>query len=184
LDATSPDKPGSEQEMNDKHGDDNCETTSLGSWKDGADGGPEPVDPEPSTSRSPSHHRMSWADMAQEEEDDFGGEEEEEDEVVDSSEIGKRSVDVNASTGALRVSVKAIEKPKPNLSREQREYIRFMDVERKKDFICLERVGGKIVNIVQGLELHKGIFSAAEQKRIVDYVYELQEMGRKRELKG
>lgn len=168
--------------MNDKHGDDNCETNSLGSWKDGADGGPEPVDPDPSTSGSPSHHRMSWADMAQEEEDDFGGEGE--DEEVDSSEILKRSVDVDASTGELRVSVKAIEKPKTNLSWERREYIRFMDVERKKDFICLERVGGKIVNILQGLELHKGIFSAAEQKRIVDYVYELEEKGRKRELKG
>ncbi|XP_062144180.1 RNA demethylase ALKBH9B [Alnus glutinosa] len=181
LDAPNPDKPGSEQGMNDKHGDDNCEANSLGSWKDGADGGPEPVDPDPSTSGSPSHHRMSWADMAQEEEDDFGGEGE--DEEVDSSEIRKRSVDVNASTGELRVSVKAIEKPKPNLSREQREYIRFMDVERKKDFMCFERVGGKLVNILQGLELHKGIFSAAEQKRIVDYVYELEAKGRKRELK-
>ncbi|MCH96178.1 hypothetical protein A2U01_0017161 [Trifolium medium] len=35
-----------------------------------------------------------------------------------------------------------------------------------------------------GLELHTGIFSAAEQKRIVGYVASLQEKGRKGELKG
>lgn len=67
---------------------------------------------------------------------------------------------------------------------DQREYIRFMNVERKKDFICLERVKGKFVNILEGLELHKGIFSAAEQKRVVEHVYMLEEMGRKGELKG
>ena len=73
---------------------------------------------------------------------------------------------------------------KPTLPREQREYIRFMNVRRKKDFICFERVNGKLVNILEGLELHTGIFSAAEQKRIVNYVASLQEMGRKGELKG
>ncbi|XP_061360945.1 RNA demethylase ALKBH9B-like [Gastrolobium bilobum] len=58
-----------------------------------------------------------------------------------------------------------------------------MNVRRKKDFICFERVHGKLVNILKGLELHMGIFSAAEQKRIVSYVASLQEMGRKGELK-
>jgi len=73
---------------------------------------------------------------------------------------------------------------KPTLPREQREYIRFMNVRRKKDFICFERVNGKLVNILEGLELHTGIFSAAEQKRIVSYVASLQEMGKRGELKG
>ncbi|KAL8046894.1 hypothetical protein ABFX02_08G203500 [Erythranthe guttata] len=74
-------------------------------------------------------------------------------------------------------------KSKVALSRDQREYIRFNNVQRKKDFICLERVDGKLVNILEGLELHKGVFSAAEQKRIVSYVENLQEMGKKGQLK-
>ena len=67
---------------------------------------------------------------------------------------------------------------------EQREYIRFMNVRRKKDFIYYERVNGKWMNILDSLELHTGILSAAEQKRIVNYVSSLQEMGRKEEFKG
>ncbi|XP_041020910.1 RNA demethylase ALKBH9B-like [Juglans microcarpa x Juglans regia] len=169
-------------EVSDDH-DENCDTNSIGSWKDGWSG---PVAREQSTSGSPSHHRMSWADIAQEEEDEFG--EEEKGEVVeeaeeDSETTTKRVVDVNAATGKLRISMKAVEKPKTNLSREQREYTRFMNVKRVKDFICLERFRGKIVNILEGLELHTGIFSAAEQKRIVDTVYIFQEKGRKGELK-
>lgn len=49
--------------------------------------------------------------------------------------------------------------------------------------ICLERVNGKIVNILDGLELHKGVFSAAEQIRIVKYVEKLDQMGKNGELK-
>jgi hypothetical protein len=86
----------------------------------------------------------------------------------------------NNNIGENRVVVS----DKATLPREQREYIRFMNVRRKKDFICFERVNGKLVNILEGLELHTGIFSAAEQKRIVDYVATLQEKGRKGELKG
>lgn len=171
--------------------DDNCdkdtegslkdgdETNSLGSWKDGVNGCSEPVSEasasgllgESPSIGTPSTH-MSWADMAQE--DELGEEEEQQ-------ELNKRVVDINASTGRLRIT-KVVDKPK--LSREQREHIRFMNVQRKKDFICLERVKGKFVNILEGLELHMGIFSAAEQKRIVEHVYELQEMGKKGQLKG
>lgn len=158
---------------------DEAETNSLGSWQDGinegneADGLPETSSSEPSSklnSTKTSGPRLSWADMTQEDEL-----EEEEDEC----ETEKRLV--NANAGKLTIS-KVIEKPK--LSREQREYIRFMSVGRKKDFICLERFKGKFVNILEGLELHTGIFSAAEQKRIVDHVYALQEMGMKGELRG
>ncbi|KAG6645583.1 hypothetical protein I3843_08G126300 [Carya illinoinensis] len=170
------------QEVSDEH-DENCDTNSIGSWKDGWS---RPVAREQSTSGSPSHHRMSWADIAQEEEDEFAEEdegEEVEEAEEDSETTTKRVVDVNAATGKLRISMKAVEKRKTNLPREQREYIRFMNVKRKKDFICLERFRGKFVNILEGLELHTGIFSAAEQKRIVDYVYITQENGRKGLLK-
>ncbi|XP_044444453.1 uncharacterized protein [Triticum aestivum] len=68
------------------------------------------------------------------------------------------------------------------LTREQRELHRFRNVLRKDDFICLERVKGQLVNILAGLELHAGVFSTAEQKRIVDCVYGLQEMGKRGEL--
>ncbi|XWS33853.1 hypothetical protein CRYUN_Cryun22dG0118600 [Craigia yunnanensis] len=162
-----------------KEGED---TNSLGSWKDEANGLSEPVG-EASTScgvgkGSPLVQtpvpRLSWADMAQEDE----LEELEEEQQL--SESSRRIINLTASTGELRIS-KVVEKPK--LSRDQRECIRFMNVKRKKDFICLERVKGKIVNILEGLELHMGIFSAAEQKRVVDDVYMLEEMGKKGELK-
>lgn len=163
------------------------DTNSLGSWKDEGNGFSEPIG-EASTSSGVASAsplvqtpvpRQSWADMAQEDELEEVEEEEEEEQLV--SESSKRIVSLTASTGELRIS-KVVEKPK--LSRDQRESIRFMNVKRKKDFICFERVNGKFVNILEGLELHEGIFSAAEQKRIVDHVYMLHEMGRKGELKG
>ncbi|KAI4316439.1 hypothetical protein L6164_024418 [Bauhinia variegata] len=170
-------------ETSDNH-DDNCDTNSLGSWKDeaeanlstkvsGATGWSEYVPDNPAREGSPSIEtpspRMSWADMAQE--DEFGEEE---------HEASRLPANSNASLAEVTVT-KVPDKPK--LSREQREYIRFMNVRRKKDYICLERINGKLVNILEGLELHTGIFSAAEQKRIVNYVDLLQEMGRKGQLK-
>ncbi|KAG5377965.1 hypothetical protein IGI04_025807 [Brassica rapa subsp. trilocularis] len=107
--------------------------------------------------------RMSWADMSQEDEFEEEDEEEETRKAIDASPM------------------KTPEKPK--LSREQREDLRLKNVKRKKDFICLERFKGKLVNVVDGLELHTGVFSAVEQKRIVDKVYELEERGRKGELR-
>ena len=152
-----------------------CDNHSLGSWK-GSEivFGSFPEDfssvlqsrPAVVETASPP---MRWADMTQENE--FDEEEEEEDEQRDSSRKG-----FDAS------SVKTPEKPK--LSRDQRENLRLINVKRKKDFICLERVKGKIVNVLDGLELHTGVFSAVEQKRIVDQVYQLQEKGRRGELKS
>ncbi|KFK36051.1 hypothetical protein AALP_AA4G071500 [Arabis alpina] len=72
---------------------------------------------------------------------------------------------------------------KHKFSKEQREHIRAMNVKRKRDFVYLEKVNGEIVNILEGLELHTDVFNAAEQKRIVDKVCELQEMARQGELK-
>ncbi|XP_039137465.1 RNA demethylase ALKBH9B-like [Dioscorea cayenensis subsp. rotundata] len=115
-------------------------------------------DPEPPAESSKA--RVSWADMAQE--DELGDAEE--------AEVKAKSAEEDEK------------KKKPGLSREQRELIRFRNVGRNTEFICLERVKGKIVNIAEGLELHTGIFSAAEQKRIVDFIYELQKKGRNSEL--
>ncbi|XP_061346516.1 RNA demethylase ALKBH9B-like [Gastrolobium bilobum] len=127
------------QEMSDGV-EDNCDAHSLGSWNDGAEAN--------SNFETP---RMSWADMAQED-DDF-------DEVVHEQKNKKFNVVVAASNSNSNSS-EAIQvvAEKPTLPREQREYIRFMDVRRKKDFKCFERVHGKLVNILEGLELHTGIY--------------------------
>ncbi|KAK9165205.1 hypothetical protein Scep_000396 [Stephania cephalantha] len=159
-------------ENHDEHSD--CDTNSLGSWKEGANEWSEArVSSSGATSGvttgDTSSVRMSWADMAQED-DELEAEEEE--------ELSKQCVDDESSFIKSRR-----EAQKTELSREKREYIRFMNVQRKKDFICLERVHGKLVNILEGLELHTGVFSAAEQKRIVNSVYELQEKGRNGEFR-
>ncbi|KAH7861966.1 hypothetical protein Vadar_033138 [Vaccinium darrowii] len=60
----------------------------------------------------------------------------------------------------------------------------FDKASRKKDFIWMENVNGESVNILDGLELHTGVFSAKEQQKIVDFVYELQEGGELGKFKG
>ncbi|KAL0926802.1 hypothetical protein M5K25_003054 [Dendrobium thyrsiflorum] len=106
--------------------------------------------------------RMSWADELEEEEEEEARKNCLEDEMEERK-------------GEMRLK-------KTELSREQRERIRFSSVGRKKDFVCLERIDGKIVNILEGIELHTGVFSAAEQKKIVNFVYELEMKGRNDEL--
>ncbi|TXG59783.1 hypothetical protein EZV62_014356 [Acer yangbiense] len=188
--------PNNNVESLDMNDCDNCDTNSLGSWKDaaennnslpswkdGVNGWSENDVGVASTSGGgdsnfelssvgTSSQRMSWADMAQEDEL-----EEEEEEQHD---LNRRMSDLGNSSGESKVS-KALEKPQ--LSVEVREYMRFMNVKREKDFICFEKIKGKLVNILKGLELHEGVFSAAEQRRIVNYVYALQERGKKGELK-
>ncbi|PIN08896.1 hypothetical protein CDL12_18520 [Handroanthus impetiginosus] len=151
---------------------DDGETHSLGSWKDEGDALSEPTS-ESSSLRTPASPtvKKSWADMALE--DELIAEEE--------NEVSSRAISAN-DPSAEGTSMNEV-KQKVALSRDQREYFRFGRVQRKKDFICLERVNGRIVNILDGLELHKGVFSAAEQKRITSYVEELQEMGRNGQLK-
>ncbi|KAF0903287.1 hypothetical protein E2562_026570 [Oryza meyeriana var. granulata] len=109
--------------------------------------------------------RMSWADMAQEDELAAAAEEDAAAAAADDGEEGSEAG-----------------RPGVQLTREQRELRRFRNVVRRKDFMCFERVNGRLVNILAGLELHSGVFSVAEQKRIVDYVYALQEMGKCGEL--
>lgn len=186
----------------DLNDDDDCDTNSLGSWKDAAEnnllasskqgangwcendvglastsggGGGGGLGVESPLVETPSH-RMSWADMAQEDEL-----EEEDEEEEGGCDLDKRMGDLDVSSGESKL-LKVGEKMQ--LSREEREYMRFMKVRRQKDFICLEKIKGRIVNILAGLELHVGVFSAAEQKRIVEYIYELQEKGKKGEFNG
>ncbi|XP_020586526.1 uncharacterized protein LOC110028850 [Phalaenopsis equestris] len=138
-------------------GVDECCEASLDGWKHIKATG---WDTDPAT-ESPKV-RMSWADELEEEEEE---------------EARKNSLEYGMEDGKGEMRQK-----KTGLSREQRERIRFTGVGRKKDFVCLERVDGKIVNILEGIELHTGVFSAAEQKKIVDFVYELQLKGRNNEL--
>lgn len=63
------------------------------------------------------------------------------------------------------------------------ELVRFGQVGRKKDFSHIERIDGKVTNVVKGLELHTRVFNAEEQKKIVDCVYDLQRMGQKGQLR-
>ncbi|KAG6528767.1 hypothetical protein ZIOFF_010952 [Zingiber officinale] len=58
-----------------------------------------------------------------------------------------------------------------------------LDGERKKDFQKMEKVHGRLVNILEGLGLHAGVFSPAEQKQIVDCIYAFQKKGRNSELR-
>ncbi|KAI3451454.1 hypothetical protein Pfo_008119 [Paulownia fortunei] len=158
---------------------DDSETNSLSSWKDDADGLLGHAVEASSTSETFSSSaplanptlKKSWADMALE--DELAAEEE--------NEVSSRHI--NANDPSVEGTSINEAKPKVALSRDQREYFRFNSVLRKKDFISLERVNGKFTNILDGLELHIGVFSAAEQKRIVSYVNELQDMGRKGQLR-
>ncbi|CAN6191459.1 unnamed protein product [Urochloa humidicola] len=123
---------------------------------------PPPQQPAPAPAEKP---KMSWADMAQEDELAAAAEEDAAAAAADDGEEGGE-----------------VGRPKVQLTREQREQRRFKNVVRKKDFICLERVHGRLVNILAGLELHSNVFSSAEQRRIVECVYDLQERGRRGEL--
>ncbi|KAK1604078.1 hypothetical protein QYE76_027751 [Lolium multiflorum] len=119
-------------------------------------------DPPPPQQQPAETPRMSWADMAQEDELAAAAEE----------DAAATAADDGEEAG----------KPRAKPSREQRELHRFRKVARKDDFICFERVKGRLVNILAGLELHAGVFSAAEQQRIVECVYDLQEKGKRGEL--
>ncbi|CAN6202652.1 unnamed protein product [Urochloa humidicola] len=123
---------------------------------------PKQQPPAPAPAEKP---KMSWADMAQEDELAAAAEE---DAAATAADDGEEGGEVG--------------RPKVQLTRDQREQRRFKNVVRNKDFICLERVHGRLVNILAGLELHSNVFSSAEQRRIVECVYDLQERGRRGEL--
>lgn len=70
------------------------------------------------------------------------------------------------------------------VSQEQKEKLGLANVGRKTNFVHYEKVNSKNVNVVQGLELHTRVFSADEQKKIVESVYEFQRLGQKGRLRG
>lgn len=63
------------------------------------------------------------------------------------------------------------------------ERARIAKIGRKKNFSHFERVDGVKKNVLEGLELHTGVFNAEDQKQIVDCVYNLQRMGQRGQLK-
>ncbi|KAI3989196.1 hypothetical protein MKX01_033232 [Papaver californicum] len=67
---------------------------------------------------------------------------------------------------------------------ESDEQVRLSQVGRKRGYTDIERVDGKQINVLKGLELHTKVFSAAEHEKIVDYVYKLQKMGQAGKLKS
>ncbi|CAI9287149.1 unnamed protein product [Lactuca saligna] len=69
-------------------------------------------------------------------------------------------------------------------SDEQKEMARFRNIGRKINFVHFERVYGKNMNILQGLELHTQVFNPEEQKKIVESVYEFQRLGQKGRLRA
>ncbi|KAL6551965.1 hypothetical protein OROGR_008119 [Orobanche gracilis] len=160
------------------YNNDSVDTYSLGSWKDEADGMPEhDVEASPTSETFSSSAplaipllKKSWADMALEGEL-----------AAEDNEVSRRLIDVNDFCAEGTSTNEA--KEQVQLSRDQKEYVRFNNLHRIKHFNCLERVNGKLVNILDGLELHKRVFNDAEQKRIVKYVEQLQEMGRNKLLK-
>lgn len=70
------------------------------------------------------------------------------------------------------------------VSDDQKERLRLAKVGRKTNFVHVEKVDGKNVNVVQGLELHTQVFNDEEQKKIVQSVYEFQRLGQNGRLKG
>ncbi|KAF6154289.1 hypothetical protein GIB67_026745 [Kingdonia uniflora] len=98
------------------------------------------------------------------------------------SDFGKSHVmsdEASTSSSSASVNSRAPSLPRDELSLplDQSEVIRCSQVGRKKDFEEFERVNGKLVNVVKGLELHTKVFDTSEQKKIVDCVYDLQRMG-------
>ncbi|XP_055816267.1 RNA demethylase ALKBH9B-like isoform X2 [Solanum dulcamara] len=67
---------------------------------------------------------------------------------------------------------------------DQKEFIRFSQVGRRKDFVYYENVNEKQINVLKGLELHTNVFNPDEQKEIVELVYTLQKMGQNRQLRA
>ncbi|CAM6093455.1 unnamed protein product [Calypogeia fissa] len=68
--------------------------------------------------------------------------------------------------------------PAAKRTRLEQEARRMQSVVRKKDFKCIERIRGRPVNVVEGLELHEKVFNKVEMQKLIDMVYKFQEMGR------
>lgn len=67
---------------------------------------------------------------------------------------------------------------------EEEENARVSRMGWKDSFCCFERVDGRLTNVLEGLELYTRVFDVEEQKKIVEFVYKLQDKGRKNQLRG
>ncbi|GAU41360.1 hypothetical protein TSUD_390470 [Trifolium subterraneum] len=68
-------------------------------------------------------------------------------------------------------------------SEKRKEFIRYSEVCCKKDFTYFERLNGRDINLLQGLELHTDVFNFTEQNEIVECIYRLQRMGQEGRLR-
>lgn len=57
-------------------------------------------------------------------------------------------------------------------------------VGRKTNFVHIEKIGGKEINVLDGLELYTNVFGRDNQIEIVNCIYELQQRGQNGQLKG
>lgn len=76
------------------------------------------------------------------------------------------------------------EKRRKDQERLKREKGMIGRVVRDKNMTCYERIRGREVNVLEGLELHKNLFTELEQKRLVDFILEMEEKGRNNQLPG
>lgn len=96
---------------------------------------------------------------------------------------GYRSLDDIADDFELLSLHGSISRGGEILAAEEDEVDRLSRVGRKKDFKQMERVRGRLINILEGLELHTNVFSSAEQRKIINCIYDFQEKGRKGKLR-
>ncbi|KAK7328276.1 hypothetical protein VNO77_22379 [Canavalia gladiata] len=68
-------------------------------------------------------------------------------------------------------------------SEEQKEHIRYSHVCSKTDFTFIQRVNGRDINVLHGLQLHTQVFNSVEQTKIVESIYRLQWRGKQGKLR-
>jgi len=68
--------------------------------------------------------------------------------------------------------------------RDEEERLRLKQVVRCASFSAFETVKGKVLNIVDGLELHKNVLNQKEQRRLLDFIWEQMARGRGDHLPG
>ena len=57
------------------------------------------------------------------------------------------------------------------LSEKQKEQIQLSQGSKNKNYVYIERINEKNINIIEGLEQHIEVFNIEEQKSIVEYIY-------------
>ncbi|KAL5707257.1 mRNA N(6)-methyladenine demethylase [Ranunculus cassubicifolius] len=93
------------------------------------------------------------------------------------------SVNSTWSSIADKVSVSLTVTAKSSDVKVPSDRKRMSQVGRKKDFVCVEKINGKPLNVLQGLELYTRVFNDEDQKEIVEYVYNLQRLGQSRKFR-